>query len=134
MSDPLSIAAGAAGLLSLGIQVTQSLVAFYASYKSQESTVRNTVEKLQSLETAFKCLEASLSKRYFQANEQSLANSITQAIHSCDELIRELDEECKKLCASASHASILRRVAYPFRQSMLQKFNEDIGEIRTSID
>ena len=119
MSDPLSIAAGAAGLLSLGIQVVQSLVGIYVSYKSQGSTVRNTIEKLQSLETAFKCLKASLSKRHFQANEQSLVNNIVQAIQNCNELIRELDEECKKLCACSSHAGTLRRVAYPFRQSTL---------------
>jgi hypothetical protein len=33
MADPLAIASGLAGLLSLGIQVTQSLVLFYTTYK-----------------------------------------------------------------------------------------------------
>jgi ankyrin repeat domain-containing protein 50 len=35
MTDPLSVAAGVAGLISLGIQVTESLVKFYTSYKGQ---------------------------------------------------------------------------------------------------
>ena len=134
MSDPLSIVAGVAGLLSLGIQVTQSLVGFYASYKGQDSTVHNTLEKLKSLEIAFRYLESSLSKRDFQSTEQSLIDKVTQAIQSSDELIRELDEECKKLRTSSSPVGTLRRVAYPFRQSTLQKLDEDIGDITASIE
>lgn len=36
MTDLLSIASGIAGWLSLGIQVTQSLIDFYAAYEKQD--------------------------------------------------------------------------------------------------
>jgi len=44
--DPLSVAASAAGIISLGIQVTQSLVDFFSAYKSQKSDIAHTIGRL----------------------------------------------------------------------------------------
>lgn len=49
MTDPLPVAAGVAGLVSLGIQVTQSLVEFYNAYKKQDSDLNSTTKRLKSL-------------------------------------------------------------------------------------
>lgn len=49
MTDPLSVAAGIVGLISLGIQVTESLVKFYTSYKGQDTDVIRTTEKLERM-------------------------------------------------------------------------------------
>ncbi|KAL4972291.1 hypothetical protein BDW66DRAFT_144548 [Aspergillus desertorum] len=46
MADPLSFPAGIAGLLSLGIQVSEALYKFYASYKGQSTEIARTVDKL----------------------------------------------------------------------------------------
>ena len=139
MGDPLSIAAGTGGLLSLGIQVTQSLINYYASYKSQESTVLYTLERLESLQIAFQYLETSLAKRKFQVDEQSLLHDFEKAIESCRELINELDEECqefRKHSLGESKSTLViagRRAIYPFRQSTLQKIDEDNSEVHTSL-
>ena len=65
MSNPLSIAASVAGLISLGIQVMQSLIDFYTLYKHQESDLVNTIEKLESLVDIFQELEKTLVDRGF---------------------------------------------------------------------
>jgi ankyrin repeat domain-containing protein 50 len=137
--DPLSIAAGIAGLISLGIKVTESLVQFYASYKGQDINVARTTEKLEILLDTFQVLHAALQSRIFRSDEQSLIQNIESTIHKCDELIQELQEECEKL-DKASTAGIKsavraagRRAAYPFRQSTLQKLDEAIGEIRYNL-
>ena len=49
MTEPLSVAASVTGLISLGIQVTQSLVDFYNAYKNRDSDLVHITERLESL-------------------------------------------------------------------------------------
>jgi ankyrin repeat domain-containing protein 50 len=139
MTSPLSVAAGFAGFISLGIHVTESLVKFYISYKGQDIDVARTTEKLQSLLDTFQFLQAALQTRTSRLDEQDLIKSVESSIHKCDEFIEELQEECDKL-DKASTTGIKgtiraagRRAAYPFRQSTLQKLDEAIGEIRNNL-
>lgn len=69
MTDPLSITAGVAGLISLGIQVTASLVKFYAAYKGQDIDVARTTEKFESLWDTFRFLHVVLQSRIFRPDE-----------------------------------------------------------------
>ena len=135
MTDLLSATAGIAGLISLGIQVTGSLVKFYTSYKGQDTDITRTTAKLQTLLDSFQLLQAALQSRTFQSNEQDLIKNVKSSIHQCDEHIQELEEECKK-CEKASATDINatiraagRRAAYPFRHSTLQNLDEVIDEI-----
>ena len=48
MIEPLSVAASVAGLISLGIQVTQSLVSFYNAYENRDSDLVHIIERLDS--------------------------------------------------------------------------------------
>ena len=139
MTDPLCIAVSAAGLISLGIQVTQSLVEFYSSYKYQDSEIAVMMERLESLLRILQILDKTLSSRKFQANEQSLIGNIETSIKNCNEYIQELREECQKFFKDTSDGikAVLRvagrQVTYPFRRSTLQKLDEDIGEIRSNL-
>ena len=45
MTDPLSVAASVAGLIPLGIHVTQSLVDFCTSYRDQDCDLANVGEE-----------------------------------------------------------------------------------------
>ncbi|MCJ1466370.1 hypothetical protein MMC07_004989 [Pseudocyphellaria aurata] len=132
MADPFSIAGTATGLISLGIQITHSLVEFYKSYKSQDLTLAGTVERLEWLSENFQCLQKTLSARNVQTEEQSL---IETSIQKCDELIQELQTECQKFRKTSLDGSIAavrvarRRAAYPFRESTLKKLDESIAEI-----
>lgn len=139
MVEPFSIAAGTAGLISFGIKITESLVQFYASYKSRDSKATRTIEKLGSLSATFQILQDALQSRTFQPDERSLVDNIETTVHKCDELIQELQEELEKL--SKHSASDLketfqvagRRAAYPFRESTLNKLDEAISEIRHNL-
>lgn len=139
MPDPFSVAGTAAGLISLGIQVTQSLVKFYNSYKSQDSALKDTVERLELLSETFQYLEKTLLDRKVQTEEQPLINSIEKSIKNCDEVISELQEECLKFDKASSNGILAtvrvagRRASYPFRQITLQKIDGDIGEIRDNL-
>lgn len=139
MTDPLSVAAGVAGLITLGIQVTKSLVEFYTSYRGQDTDVARTTGNLESLLSTFRCLDDALQSRIFRPDEQGLIKNIESSLYKCDELIQELKKECKrfdKASISGIKGTIKvagRRAAYPLRQSTLQKLEEDISEIRENL-
>lgn len=139
MADPISIAGSVVGVISLGIQVTQSLVDFYNSYRHQESELGGIIERLEGLAETFQSLEKALSSRTFRADERSLFKGIETSITSCTELIQELQDECQKFSkplSTGTRAAVKiagRRVIYPFRQSTLHKVDEDIGEIRANL-
>ena len=139
MGDPLSIAGSVVGLLSLGIQVTKSLINFYTSYKHQDSEIAGMAERLERLLTILQSLEKILSNRKFQVDEQNLIDSIETSIKKCDELIQELQGEFQKFTQAISNGLQTvfrvagRRATYPFRQSTLQKLDEDIGDLRANL-
>lgn len=139
MTDPLSVAASVAGLVSLGIQVTQSLVDFYNAYKERDSDLLGMTERLGGLLDIFQCLKRTLVDGKFQADEQGLIERIETSIENCDELIQELQDECQKFSKASPNgikAAVKvagRQAIYPFRRSTLQKLDEDIGEIRANL-
>ncbi|KAJ5614689.1 hypothetical protein N7528_008343 [Penicillium herquei] len=139
MGDPLSIASGIAGLLSLGIQVTQSLVDFYTTYKHQDSDLAKVAQNLENLQNLFRALDAAVEERRTQTDARDLLREIDKAVHKCEEIIIELQDECTRFHKdSAVGLKDLikvtgRRAAYPFRKSTIQKLEEDVGEIRENL-
>jgi hypothetical protein len=139
MSDPLSIAAGIAGFLSLGIQVTQSLVDFYSVYKSQDADIAKITQNMENLQGAFRSLESAIQKRQSQPNAEELLKEVEKATQRCHEIIHELRAECQKLhtesvtCLKGRLQAAGRRATYPFRKSTIQKIEEDVGAIRENM-
>ncbi len=139
MADPLSVAAGVAGLVSLGIEVTRSLVDFYKAFKKRDSDLGDITERLVSLLDIFQCLEKTLEDRNFQEDEQGLIKRIETSIQNCQESIQELQDECHKFSKASSSGmkdavkAVGRQATYPFRRSTLQKLEEDVGEIRSNL-
>lgn len=80
MTNPLSVAAGVAGLVSLGIQVTHSLVDFYNAYAKRDLDLINIIKRLDSLLDIFQYLKKTLLDRDFHADEQGLIKSIETSI------------------------------------------------------
>ncbi|CAG8902272.1 unnamed protein product [Penicillium egyptiacum] len=139
MSDPLSIAAGIAGFLSLGIQVTQTLVDFYSVYKSQDADIAKITRNMENLQGAFRSLESAIQKRQSQPNAEELLKEVEKATQRCHEIIHELRAECQKLhsesvtCLKGRLQAAGRRATYPFRKSTIQKIEEDVGAIRENM-
>ncbi|CAI7621157.1 unnamed protein product, partial [Penicillium viridicatum] len=137
MADPLSIASGVAGLLSLGIQVTKSLVDFYSAYKDQTPALAKITLNLENLLGILQSLDSA--RQNGQPQTDALLQEIDNAAVGCREIIEELRDECQKFQKDTA-ASLKdriqvagRRATYPFRKSTLQKLEEDIGEIRENL-
>lgn len=139
MADPFSVTGGIVTLISFGVQVIDSFVNFYTLYKDQDSDVARTTTRLESLLGTLRFLGTALQSRTFQPDEQGLIKNIESSACNCDELIRELSEEYEKFDRTSTTGieGIIRvagrRLAYPFRRSTLEKFNEAIDEIRHNL-
>ncbi|KAJ5155478.1 NACHT nucleoside triphosphatase [Penicillium capsulatum] len=139
MTDPLAIASGIAGLLSLGIQVTQSLVTFYTTYKDQDTDLAKVAQNLDNLLGIFRALDIAVEERRSQADTQDLLREVEKAVQKCEEIITELQSECEKFQKDSADSFkdrvkvAGRRAAYPFRKSTLQKLEEDVSDIRVNL-
>ena len=139
MMDGLSVAASVAGIISLGIQVTQSLTDYYEAYKGQKSEIANIAEKLKNLLCIFESMRRQLTDRKFGAAEKDLLETIEGSIQMCEEHIQELQSKVEKFKDSSGNSirvavqTTTRQVAYPFKQSTLRKLDADIDEIVSNL-
>lgn len=90
MTDPLAIASGIAGLLSLSIQVTQPLVSFYNAYNDQDNDLAKVAQNLHKLLGIFRALDIAVEERRSQADTQDLLREVEQAVQKCQDIITEL--------------------------------------------
>ncbi|RYP53073.1 hypothetical protein DL768_001850 [Monosporascus sp. mg162] len=134
-ADPLSVAGSVVGIISLGLQVTQYLFDYYTAVKDQHSNITYTTQKLECLLGILETLRHQADGRTYRADEQHLLRNIGSSVQQCEECIRELQDEADKFkqksadSVQAAARITARRVAYPFRQSTLQKLEEDIDAI-----
>ncbi|OQD66307.1 hypothetical protein PENDEC_c049G03279 [Penicillium decumbens] len=119
MADPLAVASGIAGLLSLGIQVTQSLVSFYTTYKDQDADLAKVTQNLDNLQNIFRALDIGVEERRSQTDTLDLLQEIEKA----SEYKKFHKDSAAGLKDRVKVAG--RRAAYPFRKSTLQKLEED---------
>jgi hypothetical protein len=139
MADPLAIASGIAGLLSLGIQVTQSLVKFYTAYKDQDTDVAKIIQNIDNLQTLFRSLEIAVEERRSQFDTQDLLREVEKAVQRCEEVITDLQSECDRFHKDSvagfkdRFKTAGRRAAYPFRKGTLSQLEEDVGVIRENL-
>ncbi|KAL4793151.1 hypothetical protein BDV19DRAFT_231391 [Aspergillus venezuelensis] len=139
MADPLSVASGVAGLLSLGIQVTQTLFNFYSAYKDQASDLVQITQNLENLLGIFTTLDKALQTRQPRVDEQELLQTLERSVSACNEVIKELQTECQKFQEEPTTKLKVRiqvtgrKATYPFRKSTLQKLEEDISDIRENL-
>jgi ankyrin repeat domain-containing protein 50 len=135
--DPAS---GAAGLASLGIQLCQSLLAFYGSFKDARADVRrvhNSIERLDGgLNQIAKCLTTQ---------NPAVDNDITTEVHKnlsvVQEGLTELERKLQKIRLTPNPDGGVwddikdagRRAKYPFRESTITKLNGIVDDSLTHL-
>ncbi|KAF5635118.1 uncharacterized protein FTJAE_6501 [Fusarium tjaetaba] len=131
MSDPLSVAGSAVGIISLGIQVCQGLISYLQSFKSQDQDIQESLSDVQSVISILYSLKDILPK----VEERS---SGTPAIRRClaesEEKLREFQQFSLKLRGTHSpEHNVLRRMdnarlalLYPFREGKLKSLCQSL--------
>lgn len=97
MADGLSLAASVAGLVSLGLQVTQGIVSYVDALESRQQELRSVQQQNDALSSALAVIESASAQ--LQGQHQHAAAAVSQNLLACTEHL----EAVKKLLAELAH-------------------------------
>ncbi|KAF5516105.1 Ankyrin repeat and KH domain-containing protein 1 [Colletotrichum siamense] len=135
MSDPLSVVGSVVGIVSLGIQVTQTLYNYYNAFSNAESDVAHILTKLESLLELLDSLHRQLKDRKFRSNDRHLLALVEKHVQECEDCIEDLRDHAEKFGDLqpkdnlAIAKALGRRLACPFREKTLRRLREDVAEV-----
>lgn len=135
--DPLSIAAGTAGLLSMGIAVCNGLLEYYDSWKDAEGDLKRMYNSIEALTKTIKILQVSIGHKEFNRNVvEQVQESIESTRHGILRLKKKLDKiKIVPQNDGWREKSIaqFQRTLFPFKESTLVKVKELGNELRDNL-
>ncbi|RHZ65985.1 uncharacterized protein CDV56_109124 [Aspergillus thermomutatus] len=119
MSEPLSVVASAAGIISLGIQVIEKIIVYCDSWKGYDKDLGDLSHKASGLSKTLELLENVLQHR--QIVDSLSQKQIEDLMDASKVTIDKLKEMTDKIpChSSSSKAAFTRRALYPLRKQTL---------------
>ena len=143
MSNPLSAAASAAGIVSLGLQVCQGIVQYYSSWKDFTVDVTSTYELVEQLRGIFDLLRTTLKSSPLE--DASAAEHVRSSIRKCEGGILRLHKRLEKIKAkdleegtkySNPKQKLIsqgKKLVYPFQQGTLGKLRDAVSDLRDNL-
>jgi Fungal N-terminal domain of STAND proteins len=126
MTDPLSIAAGVAGLIGVASELTQACYGYYKKAKNAPSTVQDVISEIKLLRKALSDLEDICEQR---TEPLPALEPFVEELSECEEKIaefgRKIDNEFRN-----SHR-LIKRLEWPFRDPEIRLFLAQIQRYRT---
>ncbi|KAF2873941.1 hypothetical protein BDV95DRAFT_604162 [Massariosphaeria phaeospora] len=135
MADPVSVAGGAVGVLSLSIQVCERLVWFITNVKDAKDKTAQIHAELDSLADLLELLESIIGK----LNPSGSVSATRSGIEACAEAIKKIRTKISD--QSNANDSKLRfhikrakqRLAYPFKQEDIMHWKGVVESIQQSL-
>lgn len=140
MADPFSAAGTAVGIISLGIQVCQSLSSYYDKWKSFDDDIAHTQDKLDGLRKTLENLEKHIVPRFRSSNAREVED-VNQKIVSCCNGIHKLKAILTKCQSSAPTSNtvqekayrLLQKTFYPFKKTTLLELNASVTSLQENL-
>ena len=136
MAEILGIVSGAAGIVSLGIEVCKGLIDYYSSVKDQKTDIATTVSSISSLAASLDLLKDGIEGKKFDGK---IVENVQKSIDSCEDGILALQKklgkikEVEKVDLKSKLHDIGRKAIYPFRESTLVKLREIVDDVRSNL-
>lgn len=139
MSDPLSIAGSAVGVISLGIQVAQGLVEYYSAIKNQDADMVAVDSQLRRLKENFTSIDSAIKKTNNVFPNHVIVRAIEDSLLECQKEVEALRKELNKIRVTPKNSAakiskmermkgsvrrFLKRAEYPFRQKTLEQVRD----------
>jgi len=136
--DPLSIAAGAAGFIALGVTACDNLVAYCRNSQSRDSDILHLEQHAEGLQAVVRGLERRMCRPSgsFTA-DTSLADSIQQCLDACDMCILDFKILRRKYSTAEdprNHGkSVMRQTLYPFQKDQFESLRAQMLEFHSAL-
>jgi ankyrin repeat domain-containing protein 50 len=138
MTDPVSVTASAAGIVSLAISVCKSFVGYYGSWKSYGEDIKKLCQYLELVSNSMRHLQICIESHQFPVG---LKQQVESSILGCTEEIRTLSAELVLVKATELPEGpqekvkcFFRRAQYPFKESTLKKIGDSVLRLQAVVD
>ena len=88
--DPLSVAAGVAGLVSLTFEISQTVSHYYKAVKDAPNSIQEIQQELSLMHSTLQQLDNLLRGPHMNKSSFSQSSVLTTAVTSCIQTIREI--------------------------------------------
>lgn len=133
----MEVAAGIAGIISLGLAVSHGIVAYYSSFQNADSDVQRTVESARGLEEILRLFGLRLKEPSLSGD---VVNRVNEDISNCSNNFRSLQKTLAKVNAIPKDhglrfrtTAIGKRALYPFKESTLAKLRENCCDAKENL-
>ncbi|CAG7958813.1 unnamed protein product [Penicillium olsonii] len=133
MSDPLSVAGSAVGIISLGLQVCGEIVSYCQAWRGFDEDIQRITEKADGLCMPLKGLREIIE--YAQRNSHAEASDLESKTQSLQQAILRLKSATDR-CASTGSITPngiryqLKKATYPFKKDGLREISTDLDSIQ----
>ncbi|CAG7925023.1 unnamed protein product [Penicillium olsonii] len=133
MSDPLSVAGSAVGIISLGLQVCGEIVSYCQAWRGFDEDIQRITEKADGLCMLLKGLREIIE--YAQRNSHAEASDLESKTQSLQKAILRLKSATDR-CASTGSITPngfrhqLKKATYPFKKEGLREISTDLDSIQ----
>lgn len=126
MSDPLSIAAGIAGLIGLASELAQACYGYYRKAKNAPSTVQDVIAETKMLRKALSDLEDICNRR---SEPLPALEPFVEELSKCEERIAEFGLKIDHNFRNPQR--LIKRLEWPFKDPEIKVFLAQLQRYRT---
>jgi chaperonin cofactor prefoldin len=132
------------GIVSLGIQVCNGIVKYYAQWKDYDDDIQATLNQIKELQALFQSCRTAIED--LEPVPEELLILLETQLQACKTAITRLQKYLKKLSAqlpgaatslkdsALAHIDYRRKqLLYPFRQGTLGKLRDCVFEARNNL-
>ncbi|KAF4970214.1 hypothetical protein FSARC_2700 [Fusarium sarcochroum] len=138
MAEPLSIASGVAGLISLGLTLCNGLHTYFSAIKDRDKDVEIATQNLALFRLNIEVIESSTLKL---ANRRTLAaDGVNRGLKNCESQLKTLETFIQELASTDGLSGAKQQwrkqkmiARYPFDQKRLAQLQEQLSEANNTL-
>lgn len=134
MSDPVSVAGTAVGVVSLGLFLCQGVTEYLQALECRKEDIESTSRQVDCLQSALNVIKLVLPK--LSSDSQNAKQVVERCLHLCEDDMKRLAKRLDELKDGSNSDSLnqklrlqARKLAYPFKQGSLRRLEDSVVKI-----
>lgn len=142
MSDPLSVAASAVGIISLGLQVCKEIVSYCEAWRGYDEDIQRIATKAHELRLPLQQLRALIEDP--RLDDPDILKDLEGKAFNLQTTVVKLQKTIDKFKPALSDSvpdkirAQLKKASYPFRKDTLREIENDLQgmqiDLQTTLD